>query len=136
MDGFEFESYGFTPKIKTTIVEDADLSDALLVFHVRHFLNAQNIGCSAMADWLVDLYRDYKGIIVDAHGQEIFLNTEVLFEIGHEWYRDLMKVPPLSNRLHVRREARQRWRVMLTILRACFPEEAQKWGQGMKMIKS
>ena len=117
--------------MKTRIVTDNELANSGFLRDGRATCFRQNIRPSHWLDHTSDLYRDYRGIIVDAEGHEIILNLQVLeVPFIREWFRDFCCTPCTPNvRPRVRGLARARARVVLTILRASFPNEAMLWGK-------
>lgn len=78
-----------------------------------------------------DLYSQYSGWIVDADGNEVFLDMNE-FERPHirEWFRDWvcdLPANPEMQRLHS--ASVERIRILATILKALYPNQAQIWGK-------
>ena len=119
---------GYCRKLKSWIVTDEELNNPEFLRDVR--ITAGELGKTRdeWIEYLSNLYRDYPGRILDAQGEEVFLNMELLEEASPYWFRDTCKAPLLRVTPRLRIEARERFRVMATILRACFPDKAQFWG--------
>jgi len=133
---------------------DAELDSPLIVRDVRATAYAvarvYNLTPSCYLNFLADQCRDFKGIFIDQFGCETYPNIERVFEASEKalfssgsdaerhiasvrkWFEEWCCSPPspFYKRLpHVKREARERVRVVATILRASFPEIAHIWGE-------
>ena len=96
---------------------------------LRNFAASLEISADHFLDYLLNLYRDYRGRIV-SNGNEVFLNTEE-FETDsiREWFRDWACAPvPDGVRPRLRKESRERIRLLGTILSTRFAFEAELWG--------
>ena len=116
---------------RTIIVSDEELSNPHFIRDLRNFACRLNISSYHWHDVLCDLYRDYRGHIVDEDGNEVFLDLHVL-EIPHirDWFRDFCCTPvPATITPYVRGEARERARIVGTILKASYPQDAALWGR-------
>lgn len=123
-------SSGYCRNLTARIVSDRELANPLFVAHVRQTANELGIEASEWLEAIYDMYCEYRGCIVDAMGREIFLDLEP-FEVPfiREWCRDwACKTAKNGVRPRVRKESRERIRVLATILRARFPERAMMWG--------
>ena len=121
---------GACRKLRTRLVSDAELSNPEFVRDVRAFAYLQDVSSDLWLEHLSDLYRDFRGVIVNSAGVEIFLNMEE-FERPtiRIWFRDFCCTPCAPHiRPYVRGEAWERARILATILRARFPEKAEFWG--------
>lgn len=115
---------------QTVLVSDEELSKPAFIRDLRNFTHDLRISSYHWHDFLCDLYRDYPGCIIDDNGQEIFLDMHV-FEVPsiRDWFRDFCCKPvPANITPYVRGEARERVRVMGTILQASFPRRSLLWG--------
>ena len=85
---------------------------------------------SDVIDVLMSLYRDYSGRIVDARGVEVFLDTDALeSEQARAWLRAFHRADaPRRRAAYLRPEARERFRIVASIIRAAFPDAAMMWG--------
>ena len=116
--------------MQSKLVNDQELRNGKFLYDSKASCFARN---KTPEDWIEhvhDLYRDYRGRIIDHEGHEIILNMNV-FEVPfiREWFRDFACTPCLPGvRPRIRTVARPRVRVLLTIIRARFPEEAEHWG--------
>ena len=124
------EKLGYCRYKETTLVTDQELSNSAFLRDVRKFANHLDMASSSWREFLADLYCQYPGCIVDASGQEVFLDMDVFEErYIREWFRDWACTPPKeSTNPRLRVEARERIRVLATILRASFPKQAMLWG--------
>ena len=125
---FNCFSHGYCRKTSSRIVSDDEMTPAF-VSDVKETARSLNVSPYDWREHLSDLYRDYKGRIIDEDGNEVFLDTEV-FEFPHhrEWSRDFMAHLAEGSAPRIRAESRERIRVMASILRAAFPAEADMWG--------
>lgn len=84
----------------------------------------------AWHETLVDWLRDYRGLIIDANGYPVDLDTSVFeTESIRDWFRDTCcTLPTPHGARYVRVEVQPRFIVMATILRATFPKESLMWG--------
>tara|TARA_R110002110_G_scaffold348079_1_gene558287 strand:+ start:2934 stop:3401 length:468 start_codon:yes stop_codon:yes gene_type:complete len=124
------EGLGYCQQQTTTLIQDQDLANPAFLADIRKFANQLDIASSSWREFLADLYCQYLGCIVDASGQEVFLDMEVFEErYIREWFRDWACTPPKDGtHLRLRSESRERIRVLATILRAYFPAQAMMWG--------
>ena len=124
---------GYCERAFARIVSDEVLSNASWLIDFKRFLVqysfAKKLKPGDWQDHLADLYCNYKGWIRGPSGEEIFLDTQA-FEIPHirEWFRDFIQPIPQSVRPRIRGSARERVRVLATIMRAHYPVEASLWG--------
>lgn len=132
---------------------NAELDSPLIVRDVRTTAyaaaRAYNLTPSCYLNFLADQCRDFKGIFVDQFGFETYPNIERVFEASEKalfssggdaekhiesvrkWFKEWCCSPPspsYKRQPHVKCEARERVRVVATILRASFPEIARSWG--------
>lgn len=67
---------------------------------------------------------------MDEAGKKIFLDLEPLWETPDEWWRDAIQTHvPRKHAIHLRRENRERLRIILSLFRASFPKQAEWWGK-------
>lgn len=124
---------GICERLVAQLFSDRELYREYFLYDFRAFLVSYTIKhdlCfSEWLDHLCDLYRDYRGRIKGADGQEVFLDMSV-FEVPHirEWFRDFIRLVPPGVQPRLRPEARERVRVLATIMRANFPSEGMMWG--------
>ncbi len=115
---------------RSLMVSNDEIANPEFIRDGRATCLAQNQRAEHWIEYVNDLYRDYPGCIVDGEGHRVSLNMEV-FEREHirSWFDDFANTPcPPSVKPRVRGIARPRVRVLLTIMRASFPEEAKHWG--------
>ena len=104
------------------LVTDRELSDPAFIRRLRDDCYRLSISSYQWLDFLTDQYRDLRGCIVDHTGRTVYLDMEV-FEVPHirDWFRDFCCTPcPPHITPYVRREARERTRVLATILQASY----------------
>lgn len=124
---------GYCSRISSRIFGDEVFSNRYWLVDFKCFLNGYSFRQKLMpGDWhdhIADLYCNYKGWISGPSGEEVFLDTQV-FEVAHirEWFRDFIQPVREGTTPRLRREARERVRVLATIMRAFYPEEAMMWG--------
>lgn len=105
---------------RTRLVTDSELADPAFIRTLRDLCYSLNVSSYHWLDFLTDLYRDYRGCIVDEVGRTVLLDMEV-FEVPHirDWFRDFCCTPcPPNITPYVRGEAKERVRILATILRA------------------
>lgn len=105
---------------QSRLVTDRELSDPAFIRRLRDDCYRLNISSYQWLDFLTDQYRDLRGCIVDERGRTVFLDMDV-FEVPHirDWFRDFCCTPcPPHITPYVRGEARERVRVLATILRS------------------
>lgn len=103
---------------RTRLVTDRELADPAFIRALRDFCFSLNVSSYHWLDFLTDLYRDYRGCIVDEAGRTVLLDMEV-FEVPHirDWFRDFCCTPcPPNVTPYVRGEAKERVRTLATIL--------------------
>jgi len=120
---------GYCSRLIARPVTGAELRNGEFVRDLRLYASQLRIACDRWTNYLIDAYRDHPGIIVTSSGAEIELDTSV-FDNPHQryWFRDFCKPVPAGVIPHIRREARERVRVMATILRAIDPRGTALWG--------
>lgn len=126
---------GFCQNIQTKLVTNAELENSEFIRDVRATAFDEGVNDTEWHEHLSNLYRDYRGWIIDedANGgeeNEVFVNTDELeLPSIREWFRDFCCTPcPVHVTPRVRPEARERVRVLATILRATYPVRASLWG--------
>ena len=121
---------GFCIKLNAKLITDKELSNPDMIRDIRSYAYGLNIPYTAWHEHIANLYRDYRGWIAGPDGKEVLLDTDV-FETGNiqYWFRAFC-CTPVSDDItpYVRSEARERVRVLATILRAYDPGAALMWG--------
>ena len=115
---------------RTALVSDKALSTPEFIRDLRSFAYGLKVSSYHWHDVLCDLYRDYPGCIINENGEEVFLDMHV-FEMPtiRDWFRDFCCTPvPATITPYVRGEARERARILATILKASYPKDAMMWG--------
>lgn len=121
---------GYCRRLHTQIVSDVDLANPDFIRDLRAFAFRLGINDEDWQEYLTNLYRDYPGWIADANDHETFLDMEE-FErpFIREWFRGFCCTPcPPDVQPRVRPEARERVRILATILKAHDPVPAMMWG--------
>ena len=121
---------GYCRDLRTRLVSDRKLDDPEFIRDVRAYARAMNLSRDRWLPWLEDAYRDYPGVIVDANGDPVSLDFSV-FETAsiRYWFRDLIeRETPAHIRPRLRREARERVRILATLLRSVDPVGTCLWG--------
>jgi hypothetical protein len=120
---------GYCRDRKTLIVKRDDLKSDF-IRDVREFAFSLGLTRDAWHETLVNWLRDYRGLIINAKGDPVDLDTSV-FETAsiRDWFRDTCcTLPTPDGARYVRVQAQQRFIVLATILRATFPRESLLWG--------
>lgn len=123
-------SLGYCRREYTALVTDKDLNNPEFIRDGRKAAYSENLFASQWLDHVTDLYRDYLGWIADENGEECFLDTEVFDRPNIEdWFDDWCCAPcPEHIKPRLRCEARERVRVLLTILKTRHPVASRFWG--------
>ena len=126
------------------LVSDKELSSGEFVRDVRNFAADLGERPAEWLDYVLELLALLDGCIVDGRGQPAYLSTEIFLPTDQEiddgvgavieyrmrnWFEETFATPvPESVTPHVRIEAKERFRIVATILRARFPAQAAMWG--------
>lgn len=123
-------SNGYCRKLITPLVTDAELADPEFIRDLRNFASRLPLSYCDWLDGLSDLYKDYPGWIMGPDDKEVMLDMEQFEQPNIQyWFRDFCCTPcPPNVTPRVRKEARERVRVLATILRARFHGDALMWG--------
>lgn len=124
------QSFQYCNGLSVGLVSDLELSNPDFIRDVRAFCFELDVSSYHWHDHVIDLYRDYRGTVLDEDGTEVNLNTCV-FEIAsiRDWFRDFCCTAcPDHITPYVRGEAKERVRVLATILRAVYPAQSLLWG--------
>lgn len=120
---------GYCRRLESKAVTDAELT-AAFVCDLRAHMRLLNLTRDRWASFLTEAYRDYPGIITDAHGDEIALDTCVFDHASvRYWFRDMCRPLDADTSPRVRHESRERLKVTASILRAIHPVPASLWGK-------
>lgn len=120
---------GFCMNQSISIVCNEKLNDPVYLTDLKDFARSLSVSDSHWQDHVADLYRDYSGWIRGVDGEEVFLDMAE-FERPNirEWFRDFLRPIQAGTTPRVRREARERVRILATILSARYPFDAMLWG--------
>lgn len=126
------------------LVDDYELSNPEFLRDVRNFAARLSIRPCDWLDYILDLLSRFDGCLVDATGKPAWLDTEAFLPTDEEidlgqassidarmrnWFDETFSAPvPHDVAPRIRREARERFRVVATTLRAQFPADAVMWG--------
>lgn len=120
---------GFCRRLKSRAVTDAELT-AAFVRDLRAHMRLLDLTRDQWASFLIEAYRDYPGIITDALGDEIALDTSVVDRATiRYWFRDMCRALDADTSPRVRHESKERLKVTASILRALHPVPASLWGK-------
>lgn len=140
-------THNYCVRRDTQVVTDADLSNPEFIRDVRKLAFDLQVKPSQWLGYLYDALAEYVGLFVDKRGQLVEIDLD-LFEVEDEllfngastaaetaresmrlWFKDFCCTPcPPETRPMVRRESKERVRVLATILRAAHPRKAMLWG--------
>jgi hypothetical protein len=121
---------GYCGELRSPLVTDAELNNPEFIRDVRACAHSLKITRDRWLVWLEDAYRDYPGMIVDESGEPVPLEFSA-FETAsiRYWFRDFIeRETPAGSRPRLREEARERVRILATLLRAVDPVGAANWG--------
>lgn len=126
------------------LVNDRELSNPEFVRDVRDFGFGLSKRPSEWLDFVLELFARFEGCVIDDRGHPVRLNTEIFLPTDKQisdgvgavieyrmrnWFEETFATPvPESVTPHVRIEAKERFRIVATILRARFPAQAAMWG--------
>lgn len=128
---------GFCQRRCVAIVNDAEISNPNFVRAVRNHCAALNVPAGKMLDYLADAYRDLDAEITDINGKVIFLDfspletdpddADILVhcprgERLRDWFRTMTTTVPDNVTPYIRGEAKERFRVLATIIIAANPD--------------
>ncbi|MFG6537528.1 hypothetical protein [Sulfitobacter sp. CS16] len=121
---------GYCARRSCILLSDDDLDNPDFVEDVRACARLLEVSPERWRDYVYDAYRDYPGRVLGPNGTEVFLNLEVFETEGiREWFRDwIYRERPLCRSRKLRVEAKERVRVIGTLLRAQQPIAATTWG--------
>lgn len=133
--GQNFRTLG---KNSAVVVREGELDTPHWLRNARNCAARLRIKPSHWLDTLTDWNRDYDGLFVhfkakhklrDPAYSGVFLRMQVFERPGIEdWFEEFLCTPvPDEVRPHVRREARARAKVALTLLRMTYPVAASTW---------
>lgn len=126
------------------LVSDRELSNPEFVRDVRDFGFGLSKRPSEWLDFVLELFARFEGCVIDDGGHPVRLNTEIFLPTDKQisdgvgavieyrmrnWFEETFATPVRANVVpRVRCEARERLRVVATILRARFSIEGMMWG--------
>lgn len=117
-------------RLTSRVVMPGELTSTF-IGNVRRFMAALDITRDGWVPYLVAAYRDYPGRILHPNGEELRLNTHLLTgKSVRYWFRDLCEPIPEGVNPRIRIEARGRFIVLASILRAVHPISALTWRRG------
>jgi len=122
--------FGFCRNRVARLVTNKELCNPDIIRDIRAHAYSLFIPYTGWHEYTVNLYRDYRGWICGPDGMEVLLDIDV-FEADNiaYWFRAFCCTPcPNDIAPYVREEARERVRVLATILRAHNPKLALMWG--------
>ena len=129
---------------KSLVFTDQELSDPETVRDVKNFAASLNIPKSKWLDHILNVLARLNVDFVNANGEVVSLNTEIFLPSDKDidedrgasveariqnWFGETLcyRVPD-DVTPRIRREARERFRIVATILRAQYPCAAIMWG--------
>ena len=135
----------YSPNLTAMWVSDRELENPIFVYKVRQKFSQLELRPERCLDFLADFCCRWPGrFIKDGHERcpsfEIFEpSEEIIFADGNAlqrhlecmrcWWRDYMLTEPRTGIcVRLRKESRERFRIVATILRAMYPGEALLWG--------
>lgn len=126
------------------LVSDTEINNSEFVRDVRNFAARLGVRPAEWLDRILELFAQFDGCIVNAAHQPAHLTTDILLPTDEEidddkgaviesrirnWLEETFATPvPENVDPHVRVEARERFRIVASILRARFPSHAIGWG--------
>ena len=142
---------GYCKRLNASVVTDDELQQVGFVNDLLAYAQNLRLKPSDWRPYLTKAYADYQGRILDANGEEEFLNMglfevedDILFaanDVAHaakqvtiannairDWFDYWLCNPTPRQHVNFSAYTRERLRVVGTILRAIAPEEAQFWG--------
>lgn len=126
----EFTQACCTGRISVRLVSDAELADPVFLADVKTFASRLRIPRRRFVDWLVDGLRDTETALLDEHGSPVEIDLEAIeHEAVEMWLKDWLRMPERHAVPRLRIEARERVRLVATLLRMIFPKESAVWGQ-------
>lgn len=137
---------GYCHRIEVTVVSDQEMDSPEYLRGVKATAYEENVGKSSWREHLANIYRDYPGRVIDPFGVEIDLAMEV-FDYDdsdpamtgswrkeenstiESWFADFCCKPCAPDvKPRARIEARERVRIVATLLKAKYPVRAATWG--------
>lgn len=117
---------------RVRIVTDVELENDLLLDDVQSFLRMISIPRRQFVGWMYGIFDCGVNVrLVDEFGNKA--TTAHLDQIEREhfdlWLRDWIKVRPPHVKRRIRMEAKERVRLLITMLRMIFPKESTTWGR-------
>lgn len=126
---FECQLLGYCRNRQIKLVPTARLEDAEYIRDLKSFTCSLGVSDADWQEHINDLYRDMSGWIIGHNGTEVFLNMEEFERPSiREWFRDFAQPCPPHVMPRVRCEAKERVRILATVLSAHFPVQSVLWG--------
>jgi hypothetical protein len=129
---------------RSQAVSDFELNNPDFIRDVRNFVVDLSKRPAELLDFILDLFARLDGCIVDGAHRPIHLSTDIFLPSDEDidqgragvvearirnWLEETFAAPvPAHITPRVRREARERFRIIATILRAAYPRAAIMWG--------
>ena len=123
-------SADFCRNLTVRLVTDAELDNTDFHRDLRNHAYRLHLSPDRWATFLIDTYRDYPGTVRDGDGAAVDLNLKEFDDPNlRYWFRDTICTPlPAEVTPRVRCEARERFRILATLLKAIDPVAASLWG--------
>lgn len=122
-------NYTFCRRSTSQLVTDDELANSEWIRDLRTYAAKLCISPDHWHEWITAAYRDAKRLIVDRNGAEVSLDMEEFELIGiRYWFRTFCVSPAADVTPRIRVEARERVRILASILRARDPDAARMWG--------
>lgn len=112
------------------LASDRELDNPDFIRDLRNYAVRLPISSRHWREALNDMYRDYRGCIVDPQTRSaVYLDMEE-FERPNirEWFRDFCSRVPADASPYVTAATRERARILATVLRASDPAGTMLWG--------
>ena len=124
--------------LTVTIVSDRELDNHAWLAEAKLFTQRLRVPRSRICDFLADGLRDTDTVLLTEDGNRAYIDLEEIEKADDEddeidgfewWYKDWVRRAPPGVKPRLRTEARERVRLITTILRLIFPKETSVWGR-------